>query len=47
MTLIIRHPKNPILTTRDLAPSSEGLEVVGVFNPGACKFGDDYILYIS
>ncbi|MBN1478891.1 glycosidase [candidate division KSB1 bacterium] len=44
MTSIIRHPKNPILTTKDLAPSSDGLEVVGVFNPGACKFGDEYIL---
>ncbi|MBN1464648.1 glycoside hydrolase family 130 protein [candidate division KSB1 bacterium] len=44
MSKIIRNPNNPILTTKDLQPTFDDSRVVGVLNPGACKFGDDYIL---
>lgn len=44
MSTIIRNPQNPILTVNDVAPTSDDLKVIGVFNPGACKFGNEYIL---
>ncbi|MBN1561114.1 glycoside hydrolase family 130 protein [candidate division KSB1 bacterium] len=44
MPKIIRNQNNPILTTKDLEPTFDDSRVVGVFNPGACKFGDEYIL---
>jgi beta-1,2-mannobiose phosphorylase / 1,2-beta-oligomannan phosphorylase len=44
MIMINRNPKNPILTKHDITPSSDDFEIVGVFNPGACKFKNEYIL---
>ena len=41
---IKRNPHNPIIKTHDVQPSAEGLKVIGVFNPGACLFGDEIIL---
>jgi predicted GH43/DUF377 family glycosyl hydrolase len=41
---IKRNVNNPIITTKDLPPTSDSLKVVGVFNPGACLFGDEIIL---
>jgi predicted GH43/DUF377 family glycosyl hydrolase len=41
---IKRNADNPIITTNDVPPSSDSLKVVGVFNPGACLFGDEIIL---
>ncbi len=39
-----RNPHNPILKETNLKPSTEGLKIIGVFNPGACLFGDEIIL---
>lgn len=44
MLRIIRNPQNPILTKKNLAPSSENFEIIGVFNPGVCKFKNEYLL---
>jgi predicted GH43/DUF377 family glycosyl hydrolase len=33
-----RFPENPLLVPEDVPPSADGLEVVGVFNPGAFVF---------
>lgn len=42
--LINRCPSNPILTPADVKPSREDFEVVGVFNCGAARFGEETIL---
>lgn len=44
---MIRHENNPILTRSDI-PDIEGKirDVSSVFNPGAIKFGDQYILLL-
>jgi predicted GH43/DUF377 family glycosyl hydrolase len=44
MSTLQRNPQNPILTIDDVTPTSDELKVIGVFNPGACKHGDEYIL---
>jgi len=36
--LIERFPENPLLSPEDLAPSREGLEVIGAFNAAAFEF---------
>jgi beta-1,4-mannooligosaccharide/beta-1,4-mannosyl-N-acetylglucosamine phosphorylase len=42
-----RHPKNPILTRNDIPPIPPHLiDVTSVFNPGAIKFNDTYILML-
>lgn len=45
--MLTRHPGNPILTRADI-PAVPGLwdEVSAVFNPGAIKLGDEYILLL-
>ncbi|UCE08810.1 MAG: glycoside hydrolase family 130 protein [bacterium] len=44
-TLFVKRiPHNPIIKTGDLNPSTEGLKIIGVFNPGACLFSDEIIL---
>ena len=42
--MIKRHPQNPIIRIDDLKPSFEELKVVGVFNPAACRMGNETIL---
>jgi len=44
--MIQRSPHNPIIRIDDLKPSAEGLQVIGVFNPGACRLGDETILLV-
>jgi len=39
-----RHAENPIITPNDLTPSSPELEIIGVFNPGACQLNDEIVL---
>lgn len=39
-----REPKRPIISPADIRPSQEFLKVEGVFNCGAAKLGDEYIL---
>lgn len=41
---MIREPKRPIITPADVKPSRDFLKVDGVFNCGAAKLGDEYIL---
>lgn len=41
---MIREPKNPIITPADVKPSQDYLKVDGVFNCGAVKHGDEYLL---
>jgi len=43
---IIRYKNNPIITMKDIKPSREDFEVIGVFNPGVAKFKDEYILLL-
>jgi hypothetical protein len=46
MNLGQRLPENPILTARDVRPSSPELEVVSVFNAAAAVVGDEVILLL-
>lgn len=41
-----RAPENPIITPADVRPSQDGFEVVGVFNAGAARVGDEVILAV-
>lgn len=41
---IVRRTENPLLTAVDVKPSREDFTVDGVFNCGATKYGDEYIL---
>ena len=45
-TLAHRLENNPILTSADVAPSQEALEVVSVFNAAAARVGDETILLL-
>ena len=41
---MMRCAENPLLTVRDVKPSRPGLCVRGIFNCGACRFGDQILL---
>ena len=41
---MIREPRKPIIIPEDVKPSRDFLKVDGVFNCGAAKLGDEYIL---
>jgi predicted GH43/DUF377 family glycosyl hydrolase len=41
-----RVAENPIITPEMIQPSEPNLEVVGAFNPGATRFGDEIILLL-
>ncbi len=43
---IVRYSKNPIITTEDVKPSRKDFEVIGVFNPGVAKYGEETILVV-
>lgn len=45
MTLT-RYANNPILRPKDVPPSRDDYEVIGVFNAAATRFGDDIILLL-
>jgi predicted GH43/DUF377 family glycosyl hydrolase len=42
--LVVRRAENPLLTVTDVKPSREDFTVDGIFNCGATKYGDEYIL---
>lgn len=42
----LRFPENPLLTPRDIPPTRPDLEVIGVFNAGVARFGDEVILLL-
>ena len=44
MQSITRYSGNPILKPGDVTPSGRDMNVQGIFNCGAVKFGDEYIL---
>ncbi|GBC93046.1 Beta-1,4-mannooligosaccharide phosphorylase [bacterium HR15] len=41
-----RVAENPIITPEAVPPSEPGLEVVGAFNPGAVRYGDEVLLLL-
>ena len=43
---VFRSPHNPIIQPRDVKPSREDFEVVGVFNAGVTRFEDEVILLL-
>jgi len=43
---IFRSPNNPIIEPKDVKPSRGDCEVVGVFNAGVSRFGDEVILLL-
>jgi predicted GH43/DUF377 family glycosyl hydrolase len=43
---VSRSPNNPIIEPRDVKPSRDDFEVVGVFNPGVIRFRDEVILLL-
>lgn len=42
----VRCPNNPIITPAEVRPSRPELEVVGAFNPGAVRFGQEVLLLV-
>ena len=44
--MITKHVHNPLITPADVTPSLEGYRVLGAFNPGAVKFGDEILLLL-
>ncbi len=43
---VSRAPENPIIRPEDVKPSREDFEVIGVFNAGVARFGDEVILLL-
>ncbi len=43
---VFRSQYNPIIEPKDIRPSSEGFEVIGVFNAGVARFKDEVILLL-
>lgn len=44
--ILRRFEGNPILTPKDVTPSRDDYEVIGVFNAGAARLGDEIILLL-
>ena len=42
----VRASENPIIRPEDIGPSTEGFEVIGVFNAGATRCGGEVILLL-
>ncbi|MCL6599231.1 MAG: glycoside hydrolase family 130 protein [Alicyclobacillus macrosporangiidus] len=42
----IRFPENPLLTPKDVPPSRPDLKVIGAFNAGVARYGDEVILLL-
>ncbi|MFC1675544.1 glycoside hydrolase family 130 protein [Planctomycetota bacterium] len=43
---VYRSNNNPLISPGDVEPSFEGFEVIGVFNAGVARFGDETILLL-
>ncbi len=43
---VFRSPRNPIIEPKDIRPSRDDFEVIGVFNPGVIRFRDEVILLL-
>ena len=46
MLNIFRSPHNPIIEPKDIKPSMNNFEVIGVFNAGVARFKDEVILLL-
>ena len=44
--MIKKYENNPVIKQSDVHPSLEGYKVVGAFNPGAIRYGDEIILLL-
>ena len=42
--MLVRNPNNPLIKKSDIQPTAEGLQVIGIFNPGACLVNDEIVL---
>jgi predicted GH43/DUF377 family glycosyl hydrolase len=42
----IKYAGNPVVRPADVPPSMPGYRVMGAFNPGAVKFGDEILLFV-
>lgn len=43
---IYRYPGNPVIEPKDVPPCLEGCEVIGVFNAGVARLGDEILLLL-
>jgi len=43
---VFRSPDNPIIKPKDIKPSREDFDVIGVFNAAAVRFGDEVVLLL-
>jgi len=43
---VFRSPENPLIEPKDIKPSSDDFEVMGVFNAGVTRFGKEIILLL-
>jgi len=43
---VLRCPDNPIIKPKDIKPSRDDFEIIGVFNPGVACFGEEVILLL-
>ncbi len=46
MSIITRHPENPLIKPADIPPSTEGYKVLGAFNPAAAEFNGETLLLL-
>jgi predicted GH43/DUF377 family glycosyl hydrolase len=46
MSVFIRHPLNPLITPAQVHPSYPDFEVIGTFNAGATRLGDETLLLV-
>lgn len=44
--MFARHPSNPLITPAGVAPSSAGYEVIGTFNAGVTRVGDETLMLV-
>ena len=42
----LKYQGNPLIRPSDVRPSREGYRVVGAFNPGAVRFGEEVLLFL-
>jgi predicted GH43/DUF377 family glycosyl hydrolase len=42
----LRWPQNPVIEPKDIIPSRDDFEVIGVFNAAATRFGDEVLLLL-
>ena len=43
---VFRSPDNPLIGPKDIKPSRDDFEVIGVFNPGVARFSEEIILLL-